>query len=103
MAATWFTPRARPRWSGGKASVRIAEEFANSSAPPTPWSTRMMMSHSAAAVPCIQVTASRIENTLNTAKPRLYILTRPNMSPRRPRLTTSTAVTTVKPMSSHRK
>ncbi len=30
------------------------------------------------------------------AKPRLYIFTRPNMSPSRPRLTTSTLVTTMK-------
>ena len=36
-------------------------------------------------------------NAVKTAKPRLYIRTRPNMSPSRPRLTTSTAVTTRKP------
>ena len=35
------------------------------------------------------------------AKPRLYILTRPYMSPRRPRLTTSTLVTTMKPRIIH--
>ena len=58
----------------------------------------MMISHIAPAEPCIQVTDSRIENSVNTAKPRLYILTRPNMSPTRPNDTTSTAVTTRKPM-----
>ena len=31
----------------------------------------------------------------------LYMRTRPNMSPRRPKLTTSTAVTTRKPISIH--
>lgn len=94
MPATWFTPSARPRRSGGNASVRIAVELANSSAPPTPCSTRIAISQSAPASPCIHVAASRIENTVNTAKPRLYIRVRPNMSPRRPKLTTSTAVTT---------
>ena len=38
---------------------------------------------------------------MNTAKPMLYIRTRPNMSPRRPNDTTSTAVTTMKPMNIH--
>ena len=37
------------------------------------------------------------------AKPRLYILTRPNMSPTRPRLTTRTAVTSRYPMKTQRK
>ena len=34
MPATWLVPSARPRCSGGNASVRMAEELANSSAPP---------------------------------------------------------------------
>jgi hypothetical protein len=72
----------------------MALEFAISIAPPTPCSTRMMIIHSTPAVPCIHVAASRMENTVNTAKPALYIRTRPNMSPSRPKLTTSTAVTT---------
>jgi hypothetical protein len=38
---------------------------------------------------------------VNTAKPRLYIRTRPYMSPTRPKLTTSTAVTSMKPISIH--
>ena len=95
IPATWFRPSARPRCSTGKVSVMMALEFAMSIAPPTPCRIRMAMSHSAAAVPCNQVTASRIEKTVNTAKPALYIRTRPNMSPRRPKLTTSTAVTTM--------
>ena len=85
----------------GKASVMMAEELAKSMAPPTPWPIRMPMSQTAAAGPCSQVTESRIEKTVKTAKPRLYILTRPNMSPTRPRVTTRTARTTMKPMSIH--
>ena len=103
MAATLLIPRARPRWLWGKASVRMALELANRKAPPTPWNTRMMISHSAPAVPLIQVSDSSIEKTVKMAKPRLYILTRPNMSPMRPKLTTSTAVTSRKPISIHRK
>ncbi len=61
----------------------------------------MMISHQAAAVPCIQVTDSRIEKTVKIRSPKLYIFTRPNMSPTRPRLTTSTAVMTRKPRISH--
>ena len=77
MAATALMPSASPRWCSGKASVRIAEELANNRAPPTPCSTRMTISHRAASVPFIQVTDSRTENTVKTAKPRLYIRTRP--------------------------
>jgi hypothetical protein len=77
--------------------VRIAAEFANSIAPPTPWPTRIRISQSAPALPCSHVTESSTEKSVKTAKPRLYIRTRPNMSPRRPRLTTRTAVTTRKP------
>ncbi len=81
----------------------IALELAKRKAPPTPCSTRMMLIHQAAAVPCIQVTASRIENSVKIAKPRLYIRTRPNMSPTRPRLTTSTEVTSKNPIRIQRK
>ena len=45
-------------------------------------------------MPVSQVAASRIEKTVKIANPALYIRTRPYMSPRRPKLTTSTAVTT---------
>ncbi len=63
-------------------------------APPTPCRIRITISHQAAAVPCSQVSESSTENAAKIAKPRLYIRTRPNMSPSRPKLTTSTAVTT---------
>ena len=77
----------------------MADELAKSIAPPTPWPIRIVMSQIAPAVPVSQVTASSTEKTVNTAKPRLKILTRPNMSPTRPSVTTSTARTTMKPMS----
>ena len=64
-------------------------------APPTPWNTRMMIMNNAAEDPCIQVTDNMTEKTVKMAKPMLYIRTRPNMSPRRPKLTTSTAVTSM--------
>jgi len=76
-AAMPLMPMALPRSSGGKASVMIAVELANRKAPPTPWKTRMMMIHSAPAGPVSQVTDRRIENSVNTAKPRLYMRTRP--------------------------
>jgi hypothetical protein len=101
MAATMLIPRARPRWSGGNASVRIAEELAIRKAAPIPCTTRMTIIQRAPALPCIQVTDSRIEPAVNTAKPRLYMRTRPNMSPTRPRLTTSTAITTMNESSIH--
>ena len=103
MAATLLMPRARPRWLAGKASVRMALELANRNAPPIPWKTRMMMSQRAPAVPVIQVIDSRMEKKVKMAKPRLYMRTRPNMSPTRPKLTTSTAVTSRNPIISHRK
>ena len=63
----------------------------------------MTMIHSAADDPVIHVTDSRIEKTVKMAKPRLNIFTRPYMSPMRPRLTTSTLVTSMNPMRIHRK
>ena len=51
MAATLLMPRASPRWCVGNASVTMAEELANSMAPPTPCPTRMAMSHQAPADP----------------------------------------------------
>ena len=94
MAAIELMPSARPRWWVGNASVRIAVEFASSSAPPMPCRTRMEISQIAPASPLSHVTASRIENTVNTANPSVYIRVRPNMSPTRPKVTTRTAVTT---------
>ncbi len=101
IAATPLIPSARPRWFSGNASVMIAPELANSIAPPTPCPIRIAISHSAPALPFSQVAASSSENSVKTAKPRLYIRTRPYMSPRRPKLTTSTAVTTRKPRIIH--
>jgi hypothetical protein len=49
----------------------MAAALANSIAPPMPCRIRIAISHSAPAVPCIQVTASSTEKTENTAKPRL--------------------------------
>ena len=71
VAATMLNPIAMPRFSAGKASVRIAAEFANSIAPPKPWPTRIRISHSPPAEPFSQVTDRRIEKTVKTAKPRL--------------------------------
>ena len=95
MAAIILVPRARPRCLGGKASVKMAIELAMMRAPPTPWKTRMMIMNKTASRPCIQVTESMIEKTVKRAKPMLYMRTRPKMSPRRPKLTTSTAVTSM--------
>ena len=44
-AATWLKPSAKPRRSGGNASVRIAAEFAVSIDPPTACSSRQPISH----------------------------------------------------------
>ena len=86
MAATWLRPRAMPRWLAGNASVRIALELANSIAPPMPCRIRMMIRYQPAASPCSQLTDSRMENSEKIAKPMLNMRTRPNMSPRRPKL-----------------
>jgi hypothetical protein len=101
IAATEFRPRAVPRWWAGNASVRIAAALANRNAPPMPWTIRQMISQRAPDTPCIQVTVRKIEATVKIAKPRLYIRTRPNMSPRRPNDTTRTADTTRNPMNIH--
>ena len=69
------------------------------SAPPTPWTIRIAISQRAAAEPSIHVSESSTDPAVNTAKPRLNIRTRPYMSPIRPKLTTSTAVATRKPIS----
>jgi hypothetical protein len=69
--AVWFTPRAKPRRSRGKASVRIAAEFAESIEPPNACRKRQPISHSAACGPVKGSSDSRIEATVNTTKPRL--------------------------------
>ena len=70
MPATWLSPSTRPRSCAGKASVRIALELAISMAPPTPCKIRITISHQAAAVPCSQVSDSRMENSARTARTR---------------------------------
>ncbi len=101
MPATMLMPSAMPRSSCGKASVRIAVELAISRAPPIPCTMRPKISSSAPADPVLGTTDSPIEAIVNTRNPALYIRTRPNMSPMRPKVTTSTAVTTRNPMRSH--
>ena len=90
MPATLLIPSAIPRWLEGKASVRMADELATRNAAPMPWTIRPMMSHTAAACPVKGTTLSCNDASVKTRNPRLYILTRPNMSPSRPRLTTKT-------------
>ena len=101
IADTALMPSASPRSSGGNASVRIADEFAMSSAPPMPWTMRIAISQRAAAEPSIHVSESSTDPAVKTANPTLNIRTRPYMSPMRPKLTTRTAVATRKPMSIH--
>ena len=94
MPAITLTPIANPRFEAGNASVRIAAEFAVSNAPPTPCTTRHAINHIAPFVPVYGQSESASDAPLNTAKPALYMRTRPKMSPSRPNVTTSTAVTT---------
>ena len=63
-AVIWLMPSAIPRWVAGKASVRIAVEFAMRKAAPTPWKSRITTSQTAAAVPCIQVTPRTSEKNV---------------------------------------
>ena len=86
-------PKARPRCSGGKASVRMAWALAKRKAPPIAWTKRMPMIQIAPAGPVKGVAARSSDPTVKMTKPALYMRTRPNMSPRRPNATTSTAVT----------
>ncbi len=95
IAATMFIPRASPSCSEGKASVMIAAEFAMRSAPPMAWNIRRMTSSRAPLEPVLQTSDRRIAPTVNQAKPRLYIFTRPNMSPMRPTVTTTAADTSI--------
>ena len=71
MAAIWLMPSAKPRWSAGNASVRIAAELAVSIEPPSAWSTRQPISHMAPAPPRNGSKESRIEAKVKTAKPAL--------------------------------
>ena len=76
-AAAWFTPRAMPCRLSGNTSVRMAAELAISMALAISWKTRMVISHTPAACPVIQVMLNMSEKNVNTAKPRLYVRTRP--------------------------
>ncbi len=93
MLATLLMPEGHPRWEAGKVSVRMAPELAEMKAPPTPWTMRTTISQVAPALPVIQSTLSSTEAMVKIKKPMLYMRTRPNMSPIRPKLTTSTLVT----------
>jgi hypothetical protein len=63
MAAIWLTPSAKPRCSAGNASVRIE--------PPTAWSTRQPISHSAPWPPSNGSNDSSTDANAKTAKPAL--------------------------------
>ncbi len=64
MPTTLLSPSAIPRWFGGKASVRIAAEFAIRNAAPTPCTRRKLISQSAPARPSIQSIVSRSDATV---------------------------------------
>ena len=98
-----LNPMAMPRCSAGKASVRMAVELAIRSAPPTPWITLSPMSVDAPSEPVNGMAARPTDARVKMANPALYIRTRPKMSPIRPSVTTSTAVTTMYPWSSHKR
>ncbi len=66
-----------------------------------PCTTRRMISSIAPALPVFGVSDRAMDPSVKMAKPALYIFTRPNMSPIRPKVTTSTAVTTRYPMRIH--
>jgi hypothetical protein len=88
MPAMTATPIAKPRRLAGNASVMMAAEFAVRSAPPTPCTMRHTINHIAPLPPVYGHNDSASEAALNTAKPALYMRTRPKMSPRRPNVTT---------------
>ena len=76
--------RRRPEWR---------PQLAKSIAPPTPCTRRQITSQRAPELPLKGSSASSTDAKEKTAKPRLKMRTRPTMSPSRPRLMTSTAVT----------
>ena len=76
-APTPLIPIARPRSLGGKASVMMALELANSNAPPTPWKSRSTMIHRTPGTPVMKLADNRMEKKVNTANPRLNIRARP--------------------------
>ena len=58
-AAIWLMPSAMPRCLAGKASVRIAAEFAISIEPPSACTTRQPISHIAPAAAVRRVEGER--------------------------------------------
>ena len=73
----------------------MAAELAISRAPPTACTMRRMTSSRAPLAPVLHTRESRTALMVNQAKPRLYILTRPKMSPMRPTVTTTEAETSM--------
>jgi hypothetical protein len=73
----------------------MAAEFAMRSAPPIACTMRRMTSSRAPLEPVLHTNDSRTAETVNQAKPRLYIFTRPKMSPMRPTVTTTAADTSM--------
>ena len=85
-----FVPIARPSFSRGKASVTSAPAFANTNAPPTPWTIR----HRISAVPESANPAPR-EASVKTAMPATNRRRRPNWSASRPAGSSSTVLATM--------
>ena len=69
--ANWLIPKALPRSLAGKASVIIAPLLEKRKAAPTPWMILKAISSIAPASPVLGVRNSRIEPTVNMAKPKL--------------------------------
>ena len=85
---TALNPIAMPRSCDGKTSVIIAIAFAESIAPPRPCNTRE-------AISIVSLTArpQATEPIVKMMKPRLYMRTRPNISAMRPKVSSSTVLT----------
>jgi hypothetical protein len=60
-----------------------------------PWTILNTTSSMAPVEPVPQTTESNMEASVNQAKPRLYMRTRPKMSPIRPTVTTRAATTSM--------
>jgi hypothetical protein len=64
IPAMLLIPSAKPRWSGGNASVRIAAEFASRHAAPTPCTTRNTIRYVAPERPVSQSTLRHSDATV---------------------------------------
>ncbi len=69
--AIWLVPSAKPRFSAGHASTRIAAEFAISMDPPMAWGNRQPISHIAPPAARNGSKESMIEARVKTTKPAL--------------------------------